>query len=80
MCMWCQRDGAIHRLSSRNHMDPGTKPQVLGVLTQVEEMLIACASPILQLMHSIGGQYKYWGHVINFLQEVKYVAKTLPTY
>ena len=80
MCMWCQRDGAIHRFSSRNHTDPGTKPQVLGVLTQAEEMLIAHAIPILEVMHSIGGQYKYWGHVINFLQEVKYVAKTLPTY
>ena len=41
-------------------------------------MLIACASPILQVMHSIGGQYKYRGHTISFPQEIKYVAKTLP--
>ena len=37
-------------------MNPGEKPNVLAELTQVEEMLIARASPILQVMHSIGGQ------------------------
>ena len=80
VCIWCKRERTNQRFSVGNHIDPRTQPHVLGVLTQVEEMLIACASPILQVMHSIGGQYKYWGHVINFLQEVKYVAKTLPTY
>ena len=28
-------------------------------------------------MHSIGGEYKYWGHTISFLHEIKYVVKTL---
>ena len=59
-------------------MDPGTQPHVLEYLTQFEEMLIAPASPILQVMHSIGGQYKYRGHTISFPQEIKDVAKTLP--
>lgn len=43
-------------------------------------MLIARASPILQVMHSISGQYKYRGHTISFPQEVKDVAKKLPRY
>ena len=59
-------------------MDPRTQPRVLEDITQVEEMLIAHASPILQVMHSIGGQYKYQGHTISFPRENKYVAKTLP--
>ena len=59
-------------------MDPGFQPHVLQDLTQVEEMLIARASPNLQVMHSIGGQYKYRGHTISFLQEIKDVVKTLP--
>ncbi len=80
MCMRCRREGTNHRFSARNHMDPGTQPYVLAVLTQVEEMLIARASPILQVMHSMGGQYKYRGHTICFPQEVKDVAKTLPRY
>jgi hypothetical protein len=78
MCMRCRREGTHHIFSSHNHMDPGLQPRVLGVLTQVEEMLIAHASPILQVMHSIGGQYKYRGHTISFPQEVKYVSMTLP--
>ena len=59
-------------------MDLGFQPCVLQYLTQVEEMLIARESPILQVMHSIGGQYKYRGHTISFPQEIKDVAKTFP--
>ena len=59
-------------------MNPGLQPLILGSLTQVEEMLIARASPILQVMHSIGGQYKYRGHTISFPQDVKDVANKLP--
>lgn len=59
-------------------MDLGKQPQVLKVLTQVEEMLIAHANPILQVMHPIGGQYKYRGHTISFPQEIKDVTRTLP--
>ena len=59
MCLQCLREGSNHKFSTANHMDPGFQPRVLQDLTQVEEMLIARASPILQVMHSIGGQYKY---------------------
>ena len=78
MCMRFLREGSNHIFSATNHIDPGTQPHVLEDLTQVEEMLIACGSPILQVMHLIGGQYKYRGHTISFPQEVKYVAMILP--
>ena len=78
MCMRCLREGSNHRFSATNHMDPGIQPHVLEDLTQVEEMFIARASPILQVMHAIGGQYKYRGHTISFPQEIKDVVKTLP--
>jgi hypothetical protein len=77
-CMRCRREGTYHRFSAQNHMDPGSQPRVLEVLTQVKEILIARAIPILRVMHSIGGQYKYRGHTISFPREVKNVAITLP--
>eukprot|EP01018_Ginkgo_biloba_P016121 Gb_08820 [translate_table: standard] len=51
-------------------MDPKEQPYVLAVLTQVEEMLIPRVSPILQVSHAPGGQYKYSGHTISFPQDI----------
>ena len=59
-------------------MDPGDQPEVLKVLTQEEEMLIARVNPILHVTHAHGGQYKYSRHIICFSQDVAMVAKTLP--
>ena len=47
-----------NHFSLENNMDLGNQPTVLAVLTRVEEMLISCANPILQLTHAHGGQYK----------------------
>ena len=47
-------------------MDLGIQPLLLAVLTQVEEMLISRANPVLQVTHAHGGQYKYSGHTICF--------------
>ena len=76
--MKCNREGSHHRFSADNHMNPGEKPNVLAELTQVEEMLVARASQILHVMHSIGGQYKYRGHNTSFTQEVSNLAMKLP--
>ena len=59
-------------------MDPGIQPHVLAVLTQVEEMLICHANPILQVMHARGGQYKYSIHTICFPQDISNIAISLP--
>ena len=37
-------------------MDPGPQPEELANLTQVEEMLIARVSPVLQVTHATSGQ------------------------
>ena len=59
-------------------MDPGIQPTVLAVLTQVEEMLINHAYPILQVTHAHGGQHKYSFHTICFPQDISNIAKYLP--
>ena len=41
-------------------------------------MLIAHVSPILQVTHAIGGQYKYKGHRISFPQNIEHVSNILP--
>ena len=59
-------------------MDPSEKPDVLSVLTQVEEMLIARVNPILQVTHACGGKSKYSGHKIIFSQDISVIARNLP--
>ena len=59
-------------------MDPGKQPPVLVVLTQVEEVMISRANPILQVTHARGGQYKYSGHTICFPQDISNIATYLP--
>ena len=59
-------------------MDPGIQPPILAVLIQVEEMLISRANPILQVTHARGGQYKYPGHTIFFLQDISNISTSLP--
>ena len=58
-------------------MDPGIQPLVLPVLIQVEEMLISCANPILQVTHAHGGQYKYSRHAICFPQDISNIVQYL---
>ncbi|KAK3909852.1 DNA repair protein RecO [Frankliniella fusca] len=56
----------------------GVCPTVLSDLTSIEQLLIARVYPVIQLYRLVGGQTGYSGHVINFFQDVKFVAKTLP--
>ena len=58
-------------------MDPGAQPNVLYILTQIEEMIIACVSPILQVGNARGGQYKYSGHTICFPQQTVQIENFL---
>lgn len=41
ICKICMSGKGAHRFSHFNNMDPGEQPEVLRVLTQGEEMLIA---------------------------------------
>lgn len=59
-------------------MGQGEQPTILKRLAQVEEILIARVNPVLQVTNAFGGQYKYIGHSINFVQDIKDVASVLP--
>lgn len=60
------------------NMDPGEKPKFLGVLMQIEEMLIARLDLIYKMMHAWGGQYKYSVHMISFTQYITMITRKLP--
>ena len=59
-------------------MDPGNVPLELQELTEVEEMLIARAFPIMCVYRKHGGQRGYKGHVLNLPQDVQGFLNTLP--
>ena len=61
-------------------MHPGDVPSCLQGLTQVEEMLIARACPIMCIYRKHGGQRGYKGHVVNLPQNIQGFLDTLPSY
>ena len=61
-------------------MIPSFVPQGLQSLTQIEEMLIARALPIMRVYIKPGGQRGYSGHCINLPQNVTQLATSLPRY
>ena len=61
-------------------MIPSSVPDKLQNLTQVEEMLIACALPVMQVYIKSGGQRGYSEHFINLPRNIKKLAKALPRY
>ncbi len=61
-------------------MIPSPIPHELQNLTQIEEMLIARALPIMRVYIKPGGQRSYSGHCINLPQNVTELATSLPRY
>ena len=59
-------------------MIPSSIPLELQNLTQIEEMLIARALPIMRVHIRPGGQRGYSGHCINLPQNVEELASALP--
>ena len=68
------------KFSKENNMVPSKVPCQLQGLTQLEEMLIARALPIMTVYIKPGGQRGYSGHCINLPQNVQELALTLPRY
>ena len=66
--------------SVENEMIPSLIPPQLQGLSQVEEMLIARALPIMRVYIKPGGQRGNSGHCINLPQNVKELALFLPRY
>jgi hypothetical protein len=61
-------------------MIPSPVPHELQKCTQIEEMLIARALPIMRVYIKPGGQRGYSGHCVNLPQNVKVLATSLPRY
>ena len=58
------------KFSCENSIIPSSVPNELLNLTQVEEMLIAHALPIMRIYMKASGQHVYPGHCINLQQNV----------
>ena len=81
ICSRCSRDKkSPKKFSCENSMIPSSVPHELQNLTQIEEMLIARALPIMRVYIKPGGQRGYSGHCINLPQNVKELAMSLPRY
>ena len=81
VCRRCSVDkGTPKKFSVENDMIPSPVPKELQGLTQIEEMLIARALPIMKVYIKPGGQRGYAGHSINLPQKVTDLAELLPRY
>ena len=81
VCSRCSRDKkSPKKFSSENSMIPSPVPNELKDLTQVEEMLIARALPIMRVYIKPGGQRGYSGNCINLPKNVTELATSLPRY
>ncbi len=81
VCSRCSRDKkSPKKFSCENSMIPSPIPHELQNLTQIEEMLIARALPIMRVYIKPGGQRGYSGHCINLPQNVTELATSLPRY
>ncbi|KAL2497795.1 Uncharacterized protein Adt_23345 [Abeliophyllum distichum] len=59
-------------------MDPGVVPIELSRLTNLEQILIARAHPMMSVYCVKGQQYKYSSNVSNFAEDVNSIANVLP--
>jgi hypothetical protein len=65
-------------MSEENQMDPGSVPEELPHLTDIEQMLIAPIHISMYMAHVKGAQYRYKGHIITFSRDVPDVVQVLP--
>ena len=77
MCSQCKRDKKKpQKFSKENMMIPSNLLNPLRTLTQVEELLIARAFPVMQIYSKPrGGQLTYKGHVITIPNNDQIIAK-----
>ena len=79
ICQRCTSDKkSPKKFSSQNQMIPSSIPIELQDLTQIKEMLIARALPIMNVYVKPGGQRGFSGHCINLPQQLSELAQSLP--
>ena len=61
-----------------NSLGIADQPDCLKGLTDIEEMLIACIKPNMQVHYTKGRQLCYKDHIINLPQDITEVAERLP--
>ena len=61
-------------------MIPSPIPSKLKGVTQIEEMLIACAVSSMRVYIKPGGQRGYYGHCVNLPQHVDDLVSSLTRY
>jgi hypothetical protein len=71
-------DDEPYMFSAANEMDPGPVPDWLPVLSPIEEMCIAKVHTFIEVRQHRGVQYKYKGHICNFLCNVGNIHRKLP--
>jgi hypothetical protein len=64
--------------SAANYLDPRDVPDFLPQLSAIKEMCIARVHCFVEVRQHQGVQFKYKGHVCNFLLNVGYVHNWLP--
>ena len=83
-CGRCRTDRKKHSdmpplFGATNDMDPGAVPSHLPSLSIAEELLIAWAHVLMDYRRIKGCQYKYSGHVVNFMQNTAKIINRLPS-
>jgi hypothetical protein len=78
ICKRRKSEKGSHSFSHWDKMNPTDQTHVIGLLTQVEDMLIEHVNPILQVTHACGGKYTYSGHTIIFVQDISMIERNLP--
>jgi ATP-dependent DNA helicase PIF1 len=73
-----KKDDEPFLMSAENLMDPGSIPPHLPKLAQIEEMLIAKVHVMVKVHQIRGQQYRYSGHVCNFLRDIGKIYNKLP--
>ncbi|EED11568.1 hypothetical protein TSTA_008640 [Talaromyces stipitatus ATCC 10500] len=76
-CFRADKDQTVPLYGIENNMHPGDMPD-LPELPQTEEMLITRVHVFVEVWRVRGQQYKYSGHVVNFLRDTARVYNTLP--
>ncbi len=83
-CHRCTKDRSVNPdgptlWSAENDMDPLCLPTNLPELSLAEEMLIARAHVTMEFRRVKEHQYKYTGHVVNFVQNTPKIVSRLPS-
>ena len=74
-----RQDGQPFLMSRENHSLVPEAPTHLPALTDVEEILIARIKVAIQVWLVKGAQWKYTGHVVNFMRDTGKIYRKLPT-